>query len=858
MAFKVADRVKESCTSPGTGTVTLLGAVSQYQSFGSAIGANNTTLYVIADQSGANWEVGVGTIGATGTTLARTTVISSSNAGSLVNFSSGSQYVFCDLAAEKALLLDDSGKLRAGLNGYLDWASVQPAIAAGRMWYDATIGAWQLGMTNGNIAQSVGNDQFFWVKASSAITKGQLCMFTGVVGASSLITAAPATGVTDGTYIVGVAAESIALNGFGSIQCFGVLKGLDTSAFTSGAILWYDPTVAGGMTATKPSAPNIKVQVAAVINAGAGGSGSIQIRVNPGSVLGGTDSNVQFGTLATNNLIQYNGTYWTNVTPGSVTGVGSVANSISAGTGLSGTAFNGSAAQTWTLATAYGDSINPYASKTANYVLAAPNGSAGVPTFRAIVAADIPALSYVSSVTGTSPVASSGGLTPAISLSSGYGDTQNPYASKTANYFLAAPNGSAGAPTFRAIVAADIPTLNQNTTGQAGSVANAHTAGSGLSGSTFNGSAAVTWTLATAYGDTINPYASKTANYFLAAPNGVAGAPTFRAIVAADIPTLNQNTTGTASNVTGTVAVANGGTGLTSTPANGALDIGNGSGFTRTTLTAGPGIVITNGSGSITIKTTAYSVDYLVVAGGGGGGCDNGGGGGAGGYLSGSLTVVPGTAYGVTVGGPGGGSSSSGSLGGTGSNSVFGSITSNGGGGGGSNSNQTGASGGSGGGHGGSGGSGGSGTSGQGFAGGSISSGFGGGGGGGASAAGASGGGNNGGNGGAGLNWQSLGTFYSGGGGGGANNGIAGTGGSGVGGNGSPIGSPNTATAGATNRGGGGGGGGGANASGAGKNGGSGIVIIRYLGSQVGSGGDVTSAGGYTYHTFTTSSTFTA
>ena len=75
----------------------------------------------------------------------------------------------------------------------------------------------------------------------------------------------------------------------------------------------------------------------------------------------------------------------------------------------------------------------------------------------------------VTSVTGTSPVASSGGATPAISLSAGYGDTLNPYASKTANFVLAAPNGSAGAPTFRAVVAADIPTLNQNTTGTAAS-----------------------------------------------------------------------------------------------------------------------------------------------------------------------------------------------------------------------------------------------------------------------------------------------------------------------------------------------------------------------------------------------------
>jgi hypothetical protein len=76
----------------------------------------------------------------------------------------------------------------------------------------------------------------------------------------------------------------------------------------------------------------------------------------------------------------------------------------------------------------------------------------------------------VTSVTGTSPVASSGGTTPAISLASGYGDTQNPYASKTANYFLASPNGSSGVPTFRAVVASDIPTLNQNTTGTASNV----------------------------------------------------------------------------------------------------------------------------------------------------------------------------------------------------------------------------------------------------------------------------------------------------------------------------------------------------------------------------------------------------
>ena len=81
----------------------------------------------------------------------------------------------------------------------------------------------------------------------------------------------------------------------------------------------------------------------------------------------------------------------------------------------------------------------------------------------------------VTSVTGTSPVVSSGGTTPAISLASGYGDTLNPYASKTANFVLAAPNGSAGVPTFRAVVAADIPTLNQSTTGSAATLTTGRT-----------------------------------------------------------------------------------------------------------------------------------------------------------------------------------------------------------------------------------------------------------------------------------------------------------------------------------------------------------------------------------------------
>lgn len=93
MAFVVKDRVKETTTTAGTGTVTLLGAATGFQSF-SAIGNANNTYYCIAGQTGSEWEVGIGTYTSSGTTLSRDTVLASSNSGSKVNFSAGTKDVF--------------------------------------------------------------------------------------------------------------------------------------------------------------------------------------------------------------------------------------------------------------------------------------------------------------------------------------------------------------------------------------------------------------------------------------------------------------------------------------------------------------------------------------------------------------------------------------------------------------------------------------------------------------------------------------------------------------------------------------------------------------------------------------------
>jgi hypothetical protein len=271
-----------------------------------------------------------------------------------------------------------------------------------------------------------------------------------------------------------------------------------------------------------------------------------------------------------------------------------------------------------------------------------------------------------------------------------------------------------------------------------------------------------------------------------------------------------------------------------------------------------------------------YNVEYLVIAGGGGGGSGGGAGGGAGGYRTSAgtsgggasaesqLTLAIGTAYTVTVGSGGAGGDNSGYNKGTnGSNSVFSTITSTGGGGGGAYQVAP-NTGGSGGGAEANTQTGAAGTANQGYRGGNKTGGnFSGAGGGGAGATGTDSASSGGTTGGAGVASTITGSSVTrgGGGGGGAQGGYGGgsgaAGGSGGGGNGA---STTAGDNGVANTGGGGGGGGYPNPGSlqAGGSGGSGVVIIRYLGAQRGSGGTITSADGYTIHTFTSSGTYTA
>ena len=111
MALVINDRVKETTTTTGTGTVSLGGAVTGFETFAAGIGNSNTVYYCIAHQDQAEFEVGLGTLDGDSSDLTRTTVISSSNSDSAVDFSSGTKDVFCTIPASKMLFKDASGTI---------------------------------------------------------------------------------------------------------------------------------------------------------------------------------------------------------------------------------------------------------------------------------------------------------------------------------------------------------------------------------------------------------------------------------------------------------------------------------------------------------------------------------------------------------------------------------------------------------------------------------------------------------------------------------------------------------------------------------------------------------------------------
>lgn len=136
MPLVVADRVRETTTTAGTGTITLAGAVTGFQTF-AVIGNGNTTYYTIAGQGTSEWEVGIGTYTASGTTLSRDTVLSSSAGGTTkVTFSAGTKDVFVTYPSSKSVYEDEGQAVYAGAGTaaiYLNsnTVSVNTTVASG-------------------------------------------------------------------------------------------------------------------------------------------------------------------------------------------------------------------------------------------------------------------------------------------------------------------------------------------------------------------------------------------------------------------------------------------------------------------------------------------------------------------------------------------------------------------------------------------------------------------------------------------------------------------------------------------------------------------------------------------------------
>jgi hypothetical protein len=349
MSFVIADRVRETTTTTGTGTLSLDGAVAGFQAF-TAVGNNNTTYYTI--QGTTEWEVGIGTYLAN--KLSRDIVLSSSNSGSKVLLTAGTKDVFVTLPAEKTVVvptastnhgivrfdgtsgtviqnssvtIDDTGNV-AGVKSqaFTGVAPTSPAI--GTLWFDSSNDGWNATMNN--ITMQIGEELFVYGRASNDIVDGQVIVVTGAWGTTGVVTFEPAPiGTTNADLIIGMATEPITKNSFGRITAFGTVHGLNTAALGDGNAVYYDPTVVGGYTTTLPSAPNLKVQIGVITKAAGGTNGSIQVSVIHGATLAGS-SDVQIATPTGGQLLTYNQTsgYWKNT-------------SLTAGSGISVTPVAG-------------------------------------------------------------------------------------------------------------------------------------------------------------------------------------------------------------------------------------------------------------------------------------------------------------------------------------------------------------------------------------------------------------------------------------------------------------------------------------------------------------------------------------
>jgi len=164
-----------------------------------------------------------------------------------------------------------------------------------------------------DVALQVGQEFVFYAKATEAIANGDAVMFDGAQGDHVLIRKCDMASIGfDPTYIIGVATQAFANNEFGYATAIGKVRGLNTSAYAEGTILYVSPTVAGALTSTNPSGTGHVVQAAAVLRSHAT-QGVILVRLTHISELGELDG-VAITSVSTGQYLTYNGSSWVNTT----------------------------------------------------------------------------------------------------------------------------------------------------------------------------------------------------------------------------------------------------------------------------------------------------------------------------------------------------------------------------------------------------------------------------------------------------------------------------------------------------------------------------------------------------------------
>jgi hypothetical protein len=379
------------------GSITVTATASAALTIGTGLSGtsyNGSTAVTIANTGVLSWDGGT-----TGLTPATATTGAVTLGGTLVvaNGGTGATTAATARANLSAAVLGANNDITSmtGVTGgisspdFIQFDTTATVVdATGRLYYDdADMFQTLAFQMNGSVVQHIGEEMYYRVRLSAAATKGQVMMFTGTLGASGGLTAAPATGLTanQSNYILGVAMQTGTTNDWITVVEFGEIKGINTTggaeAWTQGQVLYFNPAVAGGLTKTKPVTPNAIAVIAAVVNVGTS-NGILFVRPSFGSVLGGTDGNVQFGTLSAGDVIVYDAVEqrWENaaqstLSVGFATQAGSVANALTLGSYLTGTSYNGSAAVT--------AAVDATTTNTANKVVArdaSGNFSAGTIT----------------------------------------------------------------------------------------------------------------------------------------------------------------------------------------------------------------------------------------------------------------------------------------------------------------------------------------------------------------------------------------------------------------------------------------------------------------------------------------------